>query len=512
VLSPPVVLLAACRLPDPSAWDDESKARIAADRPEISFPTVDVGDDEPVVQRLTVKDVGSDPLTVYATNLELGRDFRVVDSLPVTLDPGATFAYDIEFDPRTAFEHEDVFVVESDDPEHPMLGIPLHGVGLAPVLEVDPGTLDFGMTYVGCDIARGIVIGNKGNDLLIVQVPSFESSSPELELDASGYPLEVGPGDVATIEVGYRPLDEASDAAIVTIASNDPFASGVMVDVTADARLADTHRDSFVQPLAPMTDVVFVVDDANTMALEQSQLAADIGSFVSSLDALGVDYRIAVITTQDAGLRGAVVTPATANASSVLAEQVVPDVTIGASRGLQMLATCVSGGDCDGFVRPDALLTGIVVSDRSDSSALAPEKYVEQLVALKGAASLVRIHAIAGAVPVPSCSTCDSAGFGLDQAQELTGGTFLDICTTDWGKSLAILAAGSISEVASFPLQLDPVVDTIVVEVDGTEWSGWTYTGHADDGGTNEVRFDGVPTPPGGSSVDISYVVTGPCH
>src|SRR5204862_4345031 len=97
---------------------------------------------------LTVKDVGRDPLTVYAANLELGRDFRVVESFPVTLDPGATFTYDIEFDPRTAFEHEDVLVVDSDDPKHPSLTIPLRGVGLAPVLEVDPGTLDFGMTYV----------------------------------------------------------------------------------------------------------------------------------------------------------------------------------------------------------------------------------------------------------------------------------------------------------------------------------------------------------------------------
>jgi hypothetical protein len=163
-------------------------------------------------------------------------------------------------------------------------------------------------------------------------------------------------------------------------------------------------------------------------------------------------------------------------------------------------------------VRADALLTGIVVSDQYDQSALAPSDYVGNLVAWKGTPGLVRIHAIAGAVPAPSCSTCDSAAFGLDEAQELSGGTFLDICTADWGESLAILAAGSISEVASFPLRSDPVVDTIVVEVDGAEWGGWTYTGHTDDGGTNEVRFDGVPTPPGGSAVDIGYVVAGPCH
>ena len=67
MLSPSVVLLAACRLPDPTAWNDESRARIAVDRPEISFPTDDVGDDGPVVQRLTVKNVGADPLTATET-------------------------------------------------------------------------------------------------------------------------------------------------------------------------------------------------------------------------------------------------------------------------------------------------------------------------------------------------------------------------------------------------------------------------------------------------------------
>jgi hypothetical protein len=512
VLVPSVALL-ACRLPDPTAgWNDESGARIAVDRPTISFPTVDVGDDDPVVQRLTVKDVGTDPLTVYVPRLEVGKDFYVAEPISVTLDPGASFTYDILFDPRTAFGHDDVLAIRSDDPERPLVEVPLRGVGLAPVLEVDPSTLDFGVTYVGCDIARGIVIGNSGNDLLIVQVPGFETTSPELALDGSGYPLEVGPGDVATVEVGYRPLDEESDLAVVTLASNDPFASRSAVTVTADAHVADTALDSFVQPSQAMTDFVLVVGDSTSMAFEQSQLEAEIGSFVLALDALGVDYRIGVITTGDAALRGAVVTPATPDAVDVLAAQVVPGTSLtDPARGVQMLSACVVGGECEGFVRDDALLAGIVVSDRPDQSDLPVDDYVAALAAAKGTPGLVRIHAIAGATP-PSCSTCDSSGEGLVDAQALTGGTFLDICTTEWGESLAILAAGSLSAVASFALRANPVEDTIVVEVDGAVWDGWTYTGHVSDGGTNEVRFDGAPTPPPGSAVDISYVVAGPCN
>ena len=238
MLFPSVVLLAACQLPDPAVRNEESAARLAVDRPEITFPTVDIGADTPVVQRLTTKNVGRDPLTVAAPRLERGIDFRVAAPFAVTLDPGATFDFDIAFDPRTAFEHEDIFVVDSNDPEQPSLGIPLHGVGLAPILQVVPGALDLA-TSPGCDVDGAIAIRNNGNDLLIVQVPSFESTSSELTLDAGDYPLELGPGDVATIEVLYHPLDDTPDSALVEIASNDPFASDAVIDVTA--RLDDTQ-------------------------------------------------------------------------------------------------------------------------------------------------------------------------------------------------------------------------------------------------------------------------------
>jgi hypothetical protein len=232
VLSPSVVLLAGCQLPDPAPGNDEWDAHIAVDRPEITFPAVDVGDDEPVVQWLTVKNVGTDRLDVAWPRIERGTDFRVAAPFGVKLDPGGTFTYDIAFDPRSAFEHEDVFALDSNDPEQPSLAIPLHGMGIAPVLAIDLRTLDLA-TSVGCDVAGNISIGNDGNDLLIVQVPSFESSSSELALDASGYPLEIGPGDVATIEVVYRPLDETPDSAVVHLSSNDPFGSDAVVEVEA---------------------------------------------------------------------------------------------------------------------------------------------------------------------------------------------------------------------------------------------------------------------------------------
>jgi hypothetical protein len=159
VLSPSVVLLAACRLPDPATWDDESDARIAVDRPEISFPTVDVGDDGPVVQRLTVKrrGHGSADRAVDGSHARDGLPRRSAHRRDARSRGHVHVRHQVRS--RTAFEHEDVLVVESDDPERPMLTIPLRGVGLAPVLEVDPARLNFGTTDVG---ARSRVASSSG--------------------------------------------------------------------------------------------------------------------------------------------------------------------------------------------------------------------------------------------------------------------------------------------------------------------------------------------------------------
>ncbi len=164
-------------------------------------------------------------------------------------------------------------------------------------------------------------------------------------------------------------------------------------------------------------------------------------------------------------------------------------------------------------MRDDALFAGIIVSDEPDQSALSPESYVDYFKTLKEDEDLVKIHAIAGVVPgPPSCGTCSSPGYGYDQAQELTEGTFLDVCADDWGASLSVLAAGSITDLSQFKLSQDPVEDTIEVFVDNAQqMNGWWYTGHEDDLGNNAVKFQDEYVPDGGSEVRIQYVVKQEC-
>jgi hypothetical protein len=109
--------------------------------------------------------------------------------------------------------------------------------------------------------------------------------------------------------------------------------------------------------------------------------------------------------------------------------------------------------------------------------------------------------------------SCASPGFGYDEAVALTGGEFVDICTDDWPASLRLMAEHSLSPYANaLTLEADPIVDTLVVEVDRVVWkSGWYYTGRLADGGTNEIRFDLETFPLAGSRIEASYSVQPVC-
>lgn len=159
-------------------------------------------------------------------------------------------------------------------------------------------------------------------------------------------------------------------------------------------------------------------------------------------------------------------------------------------------------GECNaGFLRPDALLHTVVVSDEPDQSPETWDAYVADLVAKKGSSSLVKMSAVAGDYP-SGCATA-SAGVGYYEAASATGGAFASICS-DWASTVDVLAEASASQ-SSFPLTYTPDPDTIVVWVDGAEQSsGWAW-----DSSTNTVVFDASVG--GGSTVEIDYAAVGTC-
>ena len=85
-----------------------------------------------------------------------------------------------------------------------------------------------------------------------------------------------------------------------------------------------TFTERFEQPsLASSADVLFVIDDSQSMSEEQAQLTANFQTFVDVLEGTYADYQIGVVTTDvtadDAGLlRGGIMTPDTPDLAAAL--------------------------------------------------------------------------------------------------------------------------------------------------------------------------------------------------
>ncbi|MCP4224637.1 MAG: hypothetical protein GY773_14965, partial [Actinomycetia bacterium] len=156
-------------------------------------------------------------------------------------------------------------------------------------------------------------------------------------------------------------------------------------------------------------------------------------------------------------------------------------------------------GDCNaGFMRPQAMLHIIDITDEPEQSPRPWDEIVDSIVTKKGSLALTTISAIAGDYP----SGCDdaAAGTGYYEAVDATSGVFLSICQS-WAttNNLGLLASASVNQ-DTFELSQPAQESTIVVEVNGQrQTSGWAY-----DAASNAVIF-ASNLPGEGDEVSITY-------
>jgi hypothetical protein len=162
-----------------------------------------------------------------------------------------------------------------------------------------------------------------------------------------------------------------------------------------------------------------------------------------------------------------------------------------------------------GFVRPDARLSIIFVSDEVDQSNGPVDFYVDFFKAIKGSGNdaLMDASAIVGDEP----SGCNGPGGVADngaryiEVAHRTGGLFRSICTTDWGRDLADLGVLAFGVPREFTLSRQAAPAGVVVQVDGQlVTSGWHH-----DAETNRVIFAPASTPGRGAEIVVDYDV--PC-
>jgi hypothetical protein len=275
---------------------------------------------------------------VAAPRIE-GDGAFTAEGMAIVLEPAHVTIFHVQFDPKEPFSHDAVLVVDSDAAEQPVAEVALSGEAIAPVIEVDESTLDVPATEVGCSASATVTVHNTGNEVLEV-APSIAGSA-ELALVDETDGVDIYPGGEASIDVAYAPVDGIADTAVLALDSSDPIRPHMEVELTGAGAMPATQSDWF-EGVAPVTDVVIVVDDSGSMGEEYLALVDTVGTFVDSI-AADVDYRIGVITIETPKFEDDVITNGTADGATALTEQIT-NIGLGGAiegRAFEMLYDCL---------------------------------------------------------------------------------------------------------------------------------------------------------------------------
>lgn len=413
----------------------------------------------------------------------------------------------------------------------------LSGQGVRPSIDVIPGAIDFGLVTVGCCSAeRRVAIYNSGSATLTLSSTSIGASSD------AGFTVTRGPsattipqGGNAELFVRYCATAVGDASGVLEITGADDNQEYFAVSLAAEGTTSSEGHDGWQQPWRPTVDVLWVVDDSGSMGEEQDTLADNFGSFIQTATELDTDYNLGVVSTDVESAYAGQLYHCNANRflrdeqpnseeqnefrCNVKTSESDRPHSDNKEAALQAARLALDFPNVQnynvGFLRPEAKLYVILVTDELDQSDGTPQQYVDFLRNLKGLgnADLLNLSAISGP-PGADCSTADENDFDFE-AVTLAGGQFRSICSADWSDMISGLGLDVFNARRQFPLSRPATASTLVVRVcadsSGTPsgcvivpqdpTNGWTY-----DAATNAVVFHGTSIPGRGAHVQIEYV------
>ena len=513
-------------------FENERSPCIVVSPSSVSFASIEVGVDPSITEVITVTnecendEEEAGPLEIYEVELDdddMPFDLGSIGSPLLTEGDSTTFT--VTFDPQSDDVYTTSIFIESNDEDDPVVEVVLTGTGIAPVIEVSPEEYDFGSPYIGCAQEAAYTVSNVGTADLEVYGLDLATGSTEFDLsydeDATTTDTvlyNIGSGGSVDVYLEYYPLDEYTDSAFLTVESNDPFTPEAVAQAEGEGTEYAETTDVFEQPLKSATDIAFSVDWSGSMYDDVANVGANFTTFINTLSGLEADYHVTGWIRDDGCVVGSDVyiddTYSTSDAEDTFRTMLAIDSN-GSGSGMytESLFTIfeaglaeTGSGDCnDGFLRDDAKLSLVGVSDEPEQSINPYAYYISAFQAYKSDPDDVVVNAVAGDYP----SGCGSAmaGTGYYEATVATGGLFLSICSTDFASHLESLAEESAAVNDSFELTQEPVPETIEVVVDGvTTSTGWEY-----DASTQSVVFETDYIPAGGSQLEITYMLMPDC-
>ncbi len=412
--------------------------------------------------------------------------------------------------------------------------VSLSGTGTRPDIDVIPGDLEFGEVTVGCcSQEERIAIYNSGDGTLSInELGILSTSDPGFTVTRPPADTELAPGESTELFVRYCASSESSASGLLEIQSTDDNEEYFTVSLGAIGTTDSEGFDTYQQPQRPTVDVLWVIDDSGSMGDEQDDLANNFDSFIATAVSLDTDYHIGVVATDvESEWAGKLYH---CNDSNRFIKDSQPPAqqeaqfrcwvktadfdrphSDGQEAPLQAARLALDYPNVDdynaGFLRNEATLYVILVTDEPDQSNGPYELYVDFFQNLKGVGNpdLLNISAISGPPP-NGCTTAAENQYDFD-AVNAAGGEFRSICTADWSDLINDLGLDVFNARRQFPLDRPATASTIEVRVcdlggscsavgqDATD--GWVF-----DAGANAVVFNGASIPGPGETVEVEYV------
>ncbi len=240
----------------------------------------------------------------------------------------------------------------------------------------------------------------------------------------------------------------------------------------------------FFQSPPTEVDILLVVDNSGSMQDEQQELSVGFDNFVEFFDVADVDYHIGVTTTDmsSGGEEGRLVNHAgtrvihrdTDDPAEAFRQNVQVGIEgYGFEKGLSAAAHAL-GDDLDendGFLREDALLSVIFVSDEEDSSRYGVNEYINFFYNLKDTheRDVFNASALVGVDPdTLEPADCSSgftgnaaAGHRYHDVAVQTGGVVASICENDFADIVSEMGLASSRLLDRFVLDRRPRPETI---------------------------------------------------
>ncbi|MEW5849728.1 MAG: choice-of-anchor D domain-containing protein [Myxococcota bacterium] len=487
---------------------------------ELGFGAVRVGQQSLLTYR--IRNAGTGPCTlsmpIPSPTFPNDSAFSFQGSAAV-LQPGDESVVTVRFSPRVSGIVKAVAQVGVG--EVPPVLVTVRGRGINGEISANPTFVDFGGVPTQCGSrTRSITLLATGEAAADVDAPVVVNSPP-FGVVVNNLPAQLTGGQAITFDATFAPDTLGEATGQIRILAHLPDELELVVGlrgegVDPNAPVTETFD---VTTSALLVDVLFVIDNSGSMYDNQQRLAENAQRFINAADfQSSVDFHLGVTTTDvtQEGAHGQMLgSPAYLTRGNNVQAEFPNRARVGVEgspyeQGLEAARMALSpellAGTNAGFLRPEAGLAIIIVSDEEDSSPLTVAQYLDFFRGLKaGTNAAVVVSGITGGPTGCMDPNTGDEGYPAPRYQEAvsaTGGIAASICAPDWGTTLQMVGESVFLARGRFSLAGNPRAGSITVTVNGTAaTTGWTY-----EPASNSVVFDAQHLPPVGGEVAITYV------